>query len=98
MTDEKRARFWATLEALGEPDVRHKLRMGFWLKGSPNTAYAEEWIRSKDDARTEASSSANLRVARSAKNAAWLAAAMAIVAAIVAIVSAVIAYLALRPQ
>lgn len=95
MNEERKAKIISELEELGEDEVRCKLKMGYWLRNSPTTAQAEEWVRSKDTARSAASNSVTLRIARSAKNAAWLAAIMAVVAAIVAIVSAVIAYLAL---
>jgi hypothetical protein len=95
MNDERNAKILASFEELGEAEVRYKLKMNYWLRGSPATALAEEWLRLRDEAKAAASNSANFRVARSAKNAAWLAAIMAIAAAIAAIISAVIAYLAL---
>lgn len=98
MNEERRAKIVAMFEELGEADVRHKLRMNYWLRGTPETALAEEWVRLLVEARADDSNSRNFKVARSAKSAAWTAAITAIVAAIAAIVSAVIAYLALHPQ
>jgi hypothetical protein len=45
----------------------------------------------------KSASDEQIRIARSAKNAAWIAAIAAIIAAVIAIASAVIAYLALSP-
>jgi hypothetical protein len=93
-----KAEKFAEWEALGEDAVRTKFELGHFGAGGDKRALAKMWLDQKERDRIEASNSANFRVARSAKNAAWLAAIMATIAAIVAIVSAVIAYLALASQ
>jgi len=82
-------KFRATLDELGEPDVRHRLKMNYWLRGSPQTALAEEWVRHKEEARSDASNSESLKIARSAKNAAWVAAISAIIAIVVSVIALV---------
>lgn len=91
-----KAEKFAEWEALGEDAVRTQYITGRFGDAGDKRALAKMWLDSKDQGRSDASSSANLRVARSAKNAAWAAATVATAAAIAAIVSAVIAYLALQ--
>jgi hypothetical protein len=90
-TEELFARF----EAEGETAVRNSWAGGAYL---PDDArLAEEWLRRKDQSRgeaaeraREASSLEQIRIAHSAKNAAWIAATAATIAAIVSIVLMVI--------
>jgi hypothetical protein len=52
---------------------------------------AQEWLVGKGEERNERSNSEQIRIARSAKNAAWAAAIAAIIAAICATISIAIA-------
>lgn len=101
--DSEQELFWAELDRAGEAQIRT------WLKlqrfHGPKLALAERWIEAKDqereaalEERRHASNSESLRVAGSAKNAAWAAAIIAIVAAAAAIASALIAYRALSAR
>ncbi|MBU0477902.1 hypothetical protein KKC91_04985 [bacterium] len=74
------------LENTGESQVRIKLAQGVY--GEEKIPIVYEWLRIKDEERINLSSSRNkaaaleqLRIASSAKNAAWIAAIAAIIAA-----------------
>lgn len=89
----------ASFEEQGEAQVRDKIAMRVF--NDENRALAVRWLESKDQereaasrARSEASQDEQIKVARSAKNAAWAAAIAAMVAAVVAIIAAVISYFA----
>jgi type IV secretory pathway component VirB8 len=85
------------------PEVRIRVRIQHWGLASAKVPLAEEWLLRKSqeqDAEAEqvrrASNAEQMRIARSAKNAAWIAAIAAMVAAIIAAVAAVIAYLSVK--
>lgn len=85
--------FFAELDALREDEVRKRLASkSIW--GGARKTLAEEWLRREDqrradaaEARMLASNREQIRIARSAKNAAWAAATAAIIAAICAIIA-----------
>lgn len=59
-------------EAEGEESVRTKYKLGNFA--GDKKALVELWLEGKDQARREASQSESLDIARSAKDAAWVAA------------------------
>jgi len=70
-----REEFWAKLDATGEEQIR--LNLGRDVYGMPKAAHhvwATEWLRQHDQARSDASHSEQIDIARSAKDAAWSAA------------------------
>lgn len=79
-------------QKVGEDEVRLRIKQGIYNR--IKRTYAEEWLESQARLRSEASSSEQMRVTRSAKNAAWAAAIAAMVAAIAAVF---MAYLASHP-
>jgi hypothetical protein len=88
ITDQR----WAEFEAAGELQVRKHLAEHIYSE--EKVSLAREWLahlesarRASEFARMEASSREQIRVARSAKNAAWAAAIAAMIAAICAIVA-----------
>jgi hypothetical protein len=94
-------RRWKQFEELGSEQVRKNIASHVY--GEENTRLAREWlahtesvIRSAADAEIVASSAEQIRIARSAKNAAWIAAIAAIAAAIVAAIAAVLAYSSIK--
>jgi hypothetical protein len=96
--------FFAELEKLGVDEVRVRLATKIYSDVNNKATLAREWLMRKDQSRAaeterkrDDSSAEQIRIARSAKNAAWTAAIAAIVAAIIAAVAAVIAYLAIKP-
>jgi hypothetical protein len=93
-TPSKAERFWEQLDAIGEAEVRLKLATGFYggFENQDRRPLVEEWLRRKDQERSEAAILAHRRAARSANTAAWIAAIAAIIAAICAIVSIVPAF------
>jgi hypothetical protein len=102
MTISTRDQAFATFDQQGEDHVRLNVQTFDFATASSGSKmlnrYAKEWLAQRDKEsrlRNEASSDESLRVARSAKNAAWAAAIIAAIAAVIAIASAVIAYLAL---
>jgi hypothetical protein len=95
VNEERKAANFAEFEELGEADVRLRLKMNHWLRGSPKTALAEEWVRAKDDARIDASNAEHLRIARSEKNAAWIAAISAMIAIIISVIALYLSWLGL---
>lgn len=89
--------FWAELDELGEEQVRVNLDVTkIYGDVGSKRALALEWLRRRDQSRSETSNREQMRIARSAKNAAWIAAIAAIVAAIIAAVAAVMSYLSLK--
>src|SRR4051794_40231020 len=89
--------FWATLEKLGEEEVRNRLAIGDYGDSGWRRGLVKEWLRRKDQERSEATNLALRRAARSANTAAWIAAIAAIIAAICAIVSIAPAFSRLLP-
>lgn len=97
--------FIAMLASLGETEVRARLAQGVWA--NRRKTWAEQWLlakgveqdRSSQGATISSAQEANatarasFKVARSAKNAAWVAAFAAVIAAIFA----VLAYAASKP-
>ncbi len=82
-------RLWAELDALDEDQVRENLGLARYGRKKDGV---EEWLRKKDQERSDerdrsnaAMSLVNLKIARSAKNAAWAAAIAAIITIIVSI-------------
>ena len=89
--------FLAELKALGVEKVRSHVETGHYGKVSQKGPIAKEWLRQQDQFKAnrvervrDSSNREHLRVAKSAKNAAWAAAIAAIIAAACAIVAIVI--------
>jgi hypothetical protein len=80
-------------EEAGEQQVRINLARKTY--DSRRTHLAEAWLAQKERSSGEAASVEQRRIARSAKNAAWVAATAAIIAVVVAAISASIAYVSL---
>jgi hypothetical protein len=87
--------YYQGFEQDGEEVVRNNVAMRRYSQD--RQALAKEWLRRKDQTRSEeaerrrvTSSEEQIRIARSAKNAAWAAAIAAIIAAICAAVAIVI--------
>lgn len=78
---------FAEWEALGEDVVRTQYNTGRFGDVGDKRALAKMWLDRKDQERIDASNSATLRIARSAKNAAWVAAISAIVAMIISVIA-----------
>jgi hypothetical protein len=83
--------FWAELDALSEDEVRARVRTSIYVL--EKRQLAELWLEKKAQERNDRSSSAQMRIARSAKNAAWAAATAAIAAAIIAAIGTAISIL-----
>jgi len=79
---------YADFERDGEQTVRDNVARGAYIERRAKLAKA--WLAQKERARKDLSSEAQIRIARSAKNAAWAAAIAAIVAAAAAIVAVLI--------
>jgi type IV secretory pathway component VirB8 len=99
--ENEREQIWSQFDALGEAEVRTAIKLKRYHGG--RLALAERWLEVKDQEREverervrNASNSESLRIARSAKNAAWAAVIMAAIAAIIAAAAMVISYLAFR--
>ena len=97
----RRDELFARFEELGEAVVQENLETGLFQgdKATFATLWLSFRVQSRSDAREaqrDITSAAQIRIARSAKNAAWTAAIAATAAAVIAIVSAVIAYLVLQ--
>jgi hypothetical protein len=86
--------FWANLEQFGEQEVRLRLGMGEYGINSPHRALVDEWLRNKNQRRSEASQAEALSIARSAKDAAWEAARAARQANTIAMIAIVVAAIA----
>ena len=96
MVDELTRQFWRELEDMGEENVRANLAKNVWRK--ERQPLVKEWLRQQGasksaelEERKEASNEEQMRIARSAKNAAWTAAIAATIAAICAIISIIVA-------
>ena len=83
--------FLRSLDEMGEEQAKRILSRGAW--NPRRTAWAQGWLESLNDARSERSNRDSLAIARSAKNAAWAAAIAAIIAIPIAIGAMVISYL-----
>ena len=88
----KKDELWAGLESDGEDTVRIKLAQG--LYGQNKRPLVQEWLRQNELIRSEKKVSdfeqrakEELRIASSARNAAWVAAIAAILSAIIAVVA-----------
>ena len=88
----KNDELWAGLESDGEDTVRIKLAQG--LYGQNKRPLVKEWLRQNELIRSEKKVSdfeqrakEELRIASSARNAAWVAAIAAILSAIIAVVA-----------
>jgi hypothetical protein len=95
--------FWAELEKLGPDEVRVRLATKYYSDVNERGLLAREWLHRLDlaaeaevERKRDSSSAEQIRIARSAKNAAWVAAIIAIIAAIIAAAAAFISYLALK--
>jgi hypothetical protein len=89
--------FFAELDEAGEDEVRVRLATKIYTDVNEKGALAREWLQRRELSRTAelersraASSLEQIRIARSAKNAAWTAAIAAIIAAMFAAVAIVI--------
>ena len=98
--DDRRERVWRELDALGEAEVRARLAQKIY--GPRNISLVQEWLRRQSQSDLDSKESRNIvsneeqiRIARSAKNAAWVAAIGAIIAAIVAVIAL---YLSRQPS
>lgn len=97
-TEQERKDYFSKFEKIGETEIRIQINMGEWQeKNKMMLAYAQEWLRLKDEARAlEASSKRDaretetLKIAKRANRIAWIAATSATVAAIAAIIAAII--------
>ena len=94
---KERDEFFAELETTGELQVRTNIAQKYYGFHNGKMQLAEEWLRIKDqdrrdsaDAREEAARREQINIARSAKNAAWVAAIAAIIAAICAAAAVII--------
>jgi hypothetical protein len=83
-------KLWASLEVAGERKVRENLAHGIY--GERKKRLVEEWLRQTGEAHSEAQQERvnnlhtdEINIARSAKNAAWVAAGAAVIAALAAI-------------
>jgi hypothetical protein len=76
--------FWAELEKRGEEAVKVDVAMKNYKLDK--IQLAQLWLDSKDSAAAAAAIEVQTRIARSAKNAAWAAAGVALLAMIIAIV------------
>jgi hypothetical protein len=85
-TDEE---FFARFERLGEEGVRLKRATKFYGDAGRQLQLVDEWLRRKDQSRSEEASREQRRNARHAKNAAIAAATAAIVAAICAVIAVI---------
>lgn len=85
MPHNKQKEVFADCEAQGEEEVRNQLAWGRW--NEENAAHVRLWLSRKEESRSEASKAAQMKLTRSAKNAAWAAAIAAIVAAIAALLT-----------
>ncbi|MEX0954612.1 MAG: hypothetical protein WDZ83_05300 [Rhizobiaceae bacterium] len=79
--------FWAELDKLGEDEVRTRVVTKRFGQAQQKMALAQAWLQERDRSRMDASNSEQIRIARSAKNAAWAAVIAATIAAICAIIS-----------
>ena len=88
MTDDP---MFADFERDGEDVIRKNLAASLYQERKAKLA--REWLYRKERERNNASNAEQIRIARSAKNAAWAAAIAAIIAAICAAVAIAISFL-----
>jgi hypothetical protein len=88
--------FWTELEEIGEDGVRANLVTKVYGDLGPKHDLAQMWLEGKDRARIAVSNAQQIRIARSAKNAAWIAAIAATVAATAAAIAVFIAYFSIK--
>jgi len=81
---------YADCDKVGADEVRKQLNGNAW--GNQRKQFAKGWLASHSESRKDASSSEQIRIARSAKNAAIVAAIAAIIANIVAAISLYISF------
>ncbi len=81
----------ANFEKDGEVLVRRQTRSGAYPPRIQK--YAEDWLERKELLRHERFTAQDRQIASSAKNAAWIAAVMALIANIIAVAALIIAYL-----
>ncbi|MCL4416756.1 MAG: hypothetical protein M1371_10225 [Actinobacteria bacterium] len=77
--------FKSRLEKIGEEKVREYLANNVYRPEEKQIV--EEWLSSKKEKRINKNKDININIAKSAKNAAWIAAIAAIISAIAAITS-----------
>jgi hypothetical protein len=74
MSEVNEKELFAELEALGEAEVRIGVAKHIYGNATRKRLLVDEWLRSKERTRAEASASEEIEIARSAKDAAWEAA------------------------
>jgi hypothetical protein len=86
---------WHIFGSLGEQTVRERIAQGVF--GEERQRLAEEWLREQEKTRSngassrrEVSTAEHFRIARSARTAAWIAAAAPIVAALSAAIAIIL--------
>ena len=79
---EKKAEIFAELDGLTELDIRARLATGIW--GDEKRRLVQLYLDEKELTRSQATQAEQTTIARSAKNAAWIAAFAAVVAAAIA--------------
>ncbi len=84
--------FFRELTDLGESEVRTRIATKRYGPHSAKMALAGQWLQEQERDRASDSNLEQMRIARSAKNAAWAAAIAAVIAAISAIISIVISF------
>lgn len=77
--------YYGDFDRDGEEAVRNRVALHQY--NEKKHALALEWLRKRDQERSDASMAEQITLARSAKNAAWAAAIAAIIAAIAAIIA-----------
>jgi hypothetical protein len=75
------------LDAMGETEVRTRLARGEYGSKGTRRDTVEQWLAARVQSRNDLSNREQIRIAHSAKNAAWIAAIAAIIAAICAIIT-----------
>lgn len=95
--------FWAELDEAGVDEVRVRLATKIYGDTNEKGGLAREWLLRREQLAVaeaqharDAASAEHMRIARSAKNAAWAAVIAAMLAAISAAVAAVIAYFSIK--
>jgi hypothetical protein len=81
------------LDGLREHEVRARLEKALYRDAEAE--FVEKYLHEKEIGRLKAAQAEQTSIARSSKNAAWIAATFAIIAAIAAVVSAAVAIVAL---
>ena len=79
--------FWAELDEAGEATVRERVITRRYGSGNNKLQLAEEWLRLKDVVRSEKTTREQLRISRSSRNAAWVAASAAVIAVVISVVA-----------